>query len=797
MGRCLFLLLIALASCTPFVLRAQYNVRIVLREQTFIRHDSIYVTGSFSNWDSTPNPKYRLQPLSGGEKVIVLRVKGGPLQYKFHRGSWQTVEKHVYGYEVLDRTANITRDTTLTDMVACWRDEVFMDKWHALGTPLSDTARIRLLTSLAIIYSSSNAEHYNADSALYYSRQALLQLQTIRSGRTAGHAREGSYGEYIFDAQEASAVLLHSLGNYTKGLELRLDNLKIARERRDTQLLVQALEGVALSYAAMKDYQNELAYAGQLQTLADANTKTIKDYEGYITALAARLKADVFYNLQKLDSALYYARRLHTLATRAGYLPGVAFGSMRLGSIYEGKDSLAKARAYYHQALDDGARAFLVPTIVRSQAGLARVHQRLGRMDSALFYAKAAFAGLQQRAGIQGWGENPEAYVAEISPLLADLYREDRQMDSAYKYLRLSVEIKDSLYNVDKLRQFQNISFNEALRQQQQAQEEKTARQQYENRIRFMLLIGGLVAVIAVALLLYRNNRQKQKANGLLQQKNVEVEEQRTKAESALQKLQAAQVQLIQQEKMASLGELTAGIAHEIQNPLNFVTNFSETNKELIEELNEEAKKGNVQDVMILAADIKANEDKISHHGKRADSIVKNMLQHARASTGEKQPTDINKLAAEYLRLSYQGMRAKDKEFNASTETRFDEKMGTVNVVPQDIGRVLLNLFNNAFYAVQQKKAQLNGSFEPIVSVTTKKESHQVVITVRDNGMGMSPKVVEKVFQPFFTTKPTGEGTGLGLSLSYDIVTKGHGGSFYVNSREGEGSEFTVQLPAL
>jgi signal transduction histidine kinase len=245
---------------------------------------------------------------------------------------------------------------------------------------------------------------------------------------------------------------------------------------------------------------------------------------------------------------------------------------------------------------------------------------------------------------------------------------------------------------------------------------------------------------------------------------------------------------------MASLGELTAGIAHEIQNPLNFVNNFSDVNKELLTELKDEADKGNIDEVKAIANDVIENEQKINHHGKRADAIVKGMLQHSRASTGKKELTDINALADEYLRLSYHGLRAKDKDFNADFKTDFDESIGQIAVVPQDIGRVLLNLYNNAFYAVNEKKKQLNGTFDPIVEVSTKKVDNKVEISVKDNGTGIPQKVVDKIFQPFFTTKPTGQGTGLGLSLSYDII-KAHGGELKVDSKEGEGAEFVISLP--
>jgi signal transduction histidine kinase len=292
----------------------------------------------------------------------------------------------------------------------------------------------------------------------------------------------------------------------------------------------------------------------------------------------------------------------------------------------------------------------------------------------------------------------------------------------------------------------------------------------------------------------------------------IAIKEAKQKAEEALTELKATQKQLIQSEKMASLGELTAGIAHEIQNPLNFVNNFSEVNTELIDELEQEVEKGNLDEVKALAKDIRENEQKINHHGKRADAIVKGMLQHSRSSNGIKEPTDINALTDEYLRLAYHGLRAKDKSFNATLKTDFDETVGKIDIIPQDIGRVILNLITNAFYAcaersrstVDEKKKQagstLSGleitNYEPTVSVSTKKRNGTVEITVADNGPGIPQKVLDKIFQPFFTTKPTGQGTGLGLSLAYDIV-KAHGGELRVETKEGEGSVFQIILQIL
>jgi signal transduction histidine kinase len=287
--------------------------------------------------------------------------------------------------------------------------------------------------------------------------------------------------------------------------------------------------------------------------------------------------------------------------------------------------------------------------------------------------------------------------------------------------------------------------------------------------------------------------KETQEKNRLLQ---LEVDRQTAELRGSLQKLQSTQSQLVQAEKMASLGELTAGIAHEIQNPLNFVNNFSEVSTELVKEMVQEVDKGNTDEVKAIANDVVQNLEKINHHGQRAADIVKGMLQHSRSSNGVKELTDINALCDEYLRLSYHGLRAKDKSFNAEFETKFDAALTPINVVPQDIGRVILNLINNAFYAVKerQKKEQYSG-YKPLVTLTTSKQGDQVVIEVADNGTGMTEQVKEKIFQPFFTTKPTGEGTGLGLSLSYDIV-KAHGGELRVESTQVQGTTFSILLPA-
>ncbi|MBY0433388.1 MAG: hypothetical protein K2U26_04685 [Cyclobacteriaceae bacterium] len=410
-----------------------------------------------------------------------------------------------------------------------------------------------------------------------------------------------------------------------------------------------------------------------------------------------------------------------------------------------------------------------------------------GRFQEAAFLAQQFWEEASKLSNL-----NIELQAAELK---RRLFEKQNLTDSAYFYLTAETKIRDVIFNQAN----QNIIEGLAFKEQMRGIEEEGKKAAYQTQLKLYALLGGLGIFSIVALLLYRNNLSKRKANALLQQQKNEVEVQKKNVEDALASLKFTQSQLIQSEKMASLGELTAGIAHEIQNPLNFVNNFSEVSSELIDEMKTELATGNVQLATEISNDLKQNLEKINHHGKRASDIVSGMLQHSRASSGVKEPTNINALADEYLRLAYHGLRAKDKNFNAKFETDLDASLPKLNVVPQDIGRVILNLITNAFYAVNERanNQQLttsNSSYSPTVIVSTKKLNGKIEISVKDNGNGIPQKILDKIFQPFFTTKPTGQGTGLGLSLSYDIV-KAHGGEIKVNTKEGEGTEFVIQLP--
>jgi len=379
--------------------------------------------------------------------------------------------------------------------------------------------------------------------------------------------------------------------------------------------------------------------------------------------------------------------------------------------------------------------------------------------------------------------------------VLETSYERVKKRDSAFYYLKLQDSLNGVVQDHSNALEIQQFQFDQQLNKKEQATASAIQEQKQRSRTLIYVFVTSVAFLLVILSIQWRNSNQKRRANETLRQ-------QKEKVESTLTELRSAQAQLIQREKMASLGELTAGIAHEIQNPLNFVNNFSEVSQELMAELDEELEKGDIKEAKALAAGIIENLDKITHHGKRADSIVKGMLEHSKQSTGAKEFTDINKLADQYLHLAYNGFLAKDKMFNIALISHFEADLPMVFISGQDIGRVLLNLFNNAFYAVHQKSATVakhsfgaGEEYKPVVEIRTTAKMGNILITVTDNGPGIPDNIKDKIMQPFFTTRPTGEGTGLGLSLSYDIVVKGHGGSISVETKEGEFTAFIIQLP--
>ena len=556
-------------------------------------------------------------------------------------------------------------------------------------------------------------------------------------------------------------------GQYKKATEWIVKIYELCKKLKNPNKTLSALYGLATQYSYINDTVKARYYFAETEKLRDS-------IGAYGISMQWFYDAKYYAGLINLEE---YIRLIDNNFNNHYFMSPLQKAGTKL-SLFGNKEKLDSVKHY----LD------LYKTLAGDSAARKDMNYRSSQI---MYYVKTkqynlAIPLLAEARKEPDIRENLSSTM-EVCKLQAEAYAGLHDYNTAYTFLNQAYEFKDSL---EKLSGKEEVSLMEMQKQQElqtaayndekKLQETELARTKFKNRVRLYGLVGGLVILIAVAGLLWRNSRNKQKANQVLQ--------------ATLADLKATQTQLVQSEKMASLGELTAGIAHEIQNPLNFVNNFSEVNSELIAEMKEELVKGNIEEAKTIATDIDENEQKIIFHGKRADAIVKGMLQHSRNSSGQKELTDINALCDEYLRLSYHGLRAKDKSFNAKFETHFDNSICKLSIIPQDIGRVVLNLLTNAFYVVDEKKKSGAINYEPTVSVSTKRTGDKVEISVTDNGNGIPQKVLDKIFQPFFTTKPTGQGTGLGLSLSYDIV-KAHGGELKVETKEGEWSTFIIQIP--
>jgi C4-dicarboxylate-specific signal transduction histidine kinase len=755
------------------------------------------------------------------------------------------------------------------------------------------------------------------------------------------------------------ANLLMDEGNYALSLYDFLKGLKLAEQAGDVRQAVDINRTVGYLYNIIGDYEKAIPY--QNDALKQAESIGYKvGVSGAYNAIGKTYKTSGKYP-ESLDA---YTKGLR-IDEELKDSNNIYVDYSNIGDVYERMGKYKEAFSFLRPAWSFNLPKPKNTMVPWDEWALGKSFTHSGNPDSGLYYAKHAFKLSQE----MGW----RLYLREITFLIAESAARLKQWDTAYKYQVLTSAYKDSLTGIEIARKTTMLQASFDLDKKQTEIELQKAENRRERNLLYAMF-GGLALLIALAVLLYRNNRSKQKANVLLQKQKKEIDtkahelsvqkdnleqsykniellgeigrkissslsvetiigtvydnvnllmdasifgigiyndelkkidfpatyengaalpfysnsiydqnrfaalcfisgkevimgdleteyqnylqqvstpregnqpvsliylplkvkdrmlgvitvqsfqknaysdyhlymlrniaiytaialenaESFKKLNQTVDSLKKTQRQLIQSEKMASLGELTAGIAHEIQNPLNFVNNFSEVNIELIDEMKENIREGKINEALTIAGDVKQNNEKITYHGKRADSIVKGMLQHSRNSSGQKQMTDINALTDECLRLSYHGLRAKDKSFNVKTETDFDTDLPPVNIASQDIGRVLLNLFTNAFYSVTQKQKQLNGNFEPLVSVQTKSSPEGVTIAIKDNGLGVSQKVMDKIFQPFFTTKPAGEGTGLGLSMSYEIITKGHGGELKVETKEGEYAEFIIYLP--
>jgi two-component system, NtrC family, sensor kinase len=647
-----------------------------------------------------------------------------------------------------------------------------------IRTEINDTMRMVLYGRLSNYYSE-----FDADSGFAYSQKML------------GLARRMN-----FKVEEATALgemgyAMINMANYSRSLQYILEGIRIAEDPRSEKNIVPAhypttdevsdRKGSARNQRLQKLARIE-QYAGILYNNTNNTEKSLyyqRRAAKYATESETPALLSIIYlgmgrtylQARLIDSALLVEQRSLEMARESGFMRYLGSIYLNIGRAYMAQGKKETAFEYIKKGLEASREFGYYRGVVASDLAIAEYYKQQDRQDSSFLYLKEA---LQMANYLMVPDLQVRAYSA-----LADYYKKKGNNDSTVRYQSMIIKINDSLFGAKQSQQFQNIDFDEQQRQQQR----ETDRAAYRTKVRFYALLAGLAVFFFIALLFWRNARIRKKAN-------TQLSVQKTELESTLSTLKATQAQLIHSEKMASLGELTAGIAHEIQNPLNFINNFSELNAELIADMNEALEKNQAEEAGKIGKTIAENESKILFHGKRADGIVKGMLQHSRSSSGQKELVNINTLADEYLRLAYHGLRAKEKSFSASYNTELDERIPPLPMVPQEMGRVLLNLVNNAFYAVNKRKEKENSSYQPTVTIRSKLLDGYAELRIKDNGLGIPARLLDKIFQPFFTTKPTGEGTGLGLSLSYDII-KSHNGELRVETEQGKGTEFIVLLP--
>ncbi|MEO7802475.1 MAG: ATP-binding protein [Ginsengibacter sp.] len=630
-----------------------------------------------------------------------------------------------------------------------------------LQNNLPDTAKLELLRTLSFY------EVRDLRLSLQYAEELISLSTTLKNDLflSRGYLQKGNKQRL--------------LGNMNEALDAYIKSADAARKARSIEDEGSAYGAIGDVYSLLHNHSSAMIYYNKSIAILRSRNNPKRLASAILNA------GDEFRRNDDYDSALYYFDESKHIFELIDYKIGVAYSLGNMGMVYMkiGNNNLAEKNFKNAIPILDSLNDY--SPICDYLLSLAKIYLEQGKDSAALKHASQSLTLAKEN--------NFKEQIRDATFLLSEINQKLNKPEVSLAYYKEYVLYRDSIENKDALQRIADLRTNFEVAKKQ-VEVDSLSRQQKLQRIILSVALAVLLVIIGLVIILLRNNREKQTAYTLLRKEKDLTEQQRDQTNKALQELKRAQAHLIQSEKMASLGELTAGIAHEIQNPLNFVNNFSEVNTELINELKEENRKGNYDAVNAISEEIIKNEEKINQHGKRADAIVKGMLEHSRAGTPEKRLTNINALADEYARLSYLGLRAKDKTFTATLHTDFDPQAGKVIMVPQEIGRVILNLVNNAFHAVNAKAKEAQSDFTPTVTISTKKTKEQLQISVKDNGTGIPDSVREKIFQPFFTTKAPGIGTGLGLSLSYDIV-KGHGGEIKVNSETGTGSEFIVILP--
>ncbi|AUD03549.1 tetratricopeptide repeat protein [Spirosoma pollinicola] len=658
-------------------------------------------------------------------------------------------------------------------------------------------ARIRLAFNYSVKgnYAAAKA-NLKAAEATYIALNDTARLIKVYNTYGAMYGMQSKYDSSIIFFEKGMVLAEHSanksdLGsiylnigisydmqsNRPQALRYQQKALTRAESTKDVNTQAYCLVNMANTYKLMGDWKG--AEQRYLRAIKLSNQEGIKNVELY----AYTNLVDVYSEMKAPEKAYEVALKAAALGKETGDQAIQATSLSKAATNLARQKKFAEAEKLNRQAmaLADATRQPL--NIHQTYAAMGTILNQQARYPAAIPYYERSFDVLKE-------ADIYDSQTGEIYAELSACYEKTGNYRRALDTYKKSAAITDSVRGKENVRKATELSMNYAFTKKQQAADAEQQKQNALAQTRQWALVAGMGLMLLVAAISLYAYRTKQKANALLEQQKKTLEQ-------TLAKLQSTQTQLIQSEKMASLGELTAGIAHEIQNPLNFVNNFSEVSAELLEDIRAERKKEQRDEVLEeeILGDLSGNLIKINYHGGRASNIVKSMLEHSRTGTGRKQPTDVNALTAEYLRLAYSGQRVKDKDFYADLVTDYADDLNKVDVVPQELGRVLLNLFNNAFYAVGAKRhAGLDG-YHPTVHISTKQQNGRVEIRVVDNGTGIAQPVLAKIFQPFFTTKPAGQGTGLGLSLSYDIITKGHGGRLTAKSQVGEFSEFIIDLP--
>ncbi len=610
----------------------------------------------------------------------------------------------------------------------------------------TDSSRVKLLYLLSDQLWASDTE-----AAAVYARRSLALAR-----RTGNRRGEGAA------LNRLGAALRES--NLSQALQLFQESLRLGEKINDLGLQAQNLRSIGIIYVYLREKQLGLSYYFRALRL----DRRIHDRRREVVELS---NIGLAYDLYgQVDSAAYYQNQAYALARQQGSPTNyILYG---LGNVARQRGQVAQARTYYRRSLAESRQRGHLRSLNFSYLGLAALHQQLGQSDSAIYYARLGTQAARQNGFLRG--------VLNGSLMLTREFGQQGRYDSAFRYQTLLVAMKDTLFGQEKVMRLQNLTYQERLRTQQAATAQRVLKTRYQT-YGWLAGVGGLLLVLG---LFVRHDRQQQRTNAALQ--------------ASLAELREAQLMLVQREKMAFLGEMTAGVAHELQNPLGFVKQFATVSANLIDEISGAQRLARDEHLEHdIFEGLKENLREISQHGQRATAIIKGMLEHARTGQAPRAPTDLNELARTNLHLAYEAVRHQFPEFTATLQQTLAPGLPELPVVATDLGRVLLNLCTNALYAVRQRQLTVPTGYVPMVEIGSRPlPGGGAELWVQDNGTGIPAAVRARIFEPFFTTKPTGEGTGLGLSLSHDIVVNGHGGTLRVESEEGAGTRFVLTLPA-